>query len=326
MEYKKSIKNFIELTRAYALPVTFAPLFIVYSYAKYSENFSFLNMLILTLSLCMIHLGANLFDDFIDVKLKLNQGYKLDEVKFNSFFNKARLIRNGTYSFSDITVILSVLFTIPLIAGVYFAIYSSPYVLIFALFGAILSIFYPISSKYYLSEITIGLIYGPLMILGGYLALTGEMHWNLLIASSAMFFATIVLLHTHSIMDWEFDILENKNTLAILSKTKQNAISVLRWLIALCYLTVVLGVFDLRLNPKTFYVFLTLPVAVKLIESITDYINIKDVKFEPRWYYGFFENWDEITKNNIAFFMYRFYLARNFNFFFALFFAIGAAI
>ena len=71
------------------------------------------------------------------------------------------------------------------------------------------------------------------------------------------------------------------------------------------------------------YVFLTLPIATKLLESIKDYINIKDVEFKPRWYWGMFENWENIKKQNIAFYMFRFYLARNFSFFFALFASIG---
>ena len=79
-------------------------------------------------------------------------------------------------------------------------------------------------------------------------------------------------------------------------------------------------------NPKTLYVFLTLPVATKLIESIKDYVNVKDIKFEPRWYWGFFENWKEIKERKLDYFMFRFYLARNFAFFFALFASIGAMI
>ncbi len=72
-----------------------------------------------------------------------------------------------------------------------------------------------------------------------------------------------------------------------------------------------------------FYVFLTLPIATKLLKSMKDYINIKDVKFIPIWYWGLFENWEKIEKSGMAFYMFRFYLARNFAFLFAVFAAIG---
>ena len=54
--------------------------------------------------------------------------------------------------------------------------------------------------------------------------------------------------------------------------------------------------------------------------------KIKDVKFETRWYYGPFENWKTIQERKLDFFMYRFYLARNYAFFFAIFASIGAII
>ena len=323
MVYCKNIWSFIELTRAYSLGVTFASCFVILAFAQYSERFSVLNFLLLVVALCFIHLGANLFDDYMDVKLKLRSGFNLDNIKFNSFVPKARLILNKTYSFEVINFILAILFVIPLLIGVYFAFFAGWQVLIFALFGAVLTLLYPFSSRFYCAEMIIGLIFGPLMIIGGYFALTGEFNWNLFLLSWAVFFSTMVLLHTHSLMDWEFDLSDGKKTFCLLLKNKVNAMRALKGIIFAAYFVVIFGVLSSNLNPHTLYVFLTLPIATKLQESMNDYINIKDVKFEPRWYYGFFENWKEITEKNIAFFMYRFYLARNFSIFFALFAAIG---
>ena len=323
---KKSILNFLELTRAYSILITLASCIVVLSFAHYSLNFSWINFFIMTFALFSIHLGANLFDDFIDVKNKLKNGIELKDIKFDSFTPKARLITNGVYSLENIQAILVVLFSIGLLAGLYFAFVSGWQVLIFAFLGAILTLFYPISSKYYLAEITIGLIFGPLMIMGGYFALTQEFNSNLFLLSFAIFFSTLVLLHTHNIMDWEFDIKNNKNTLALLCKTKTNAINALKYIIIAAYLILVIGVLNLNFNPNMLYVFLTLPIATKLLESIKDYINIKDVKFEPRWYYGFFENWNEIKSQKIDFFMFRFYLARNFSLFFGIFASIGVVL
>ena len=322
----KNIKDFLELTRAYALGVTFASLFPIVAFAHYSENFNLLNLLLLTIALCCVHLGANLFDDYIDVKRKINEGIDLEDICFNSFTPKAKLILDKTFSFKKISIILIALFMLAITIGAYFAFVSGWQVLLFAAIGGILTIFYPYSSRYYCAEIIIGLIYGPLMIMGGFFALTGEFNSNLFLLSWAIFFAVLILLHTHSIMDWEFDEKDGKKTLCLLSKTKINAIKVLKGMIFASYFIVLFGVLNSNLNPHTLYVFLTLPIATKLQESINDYININDVKFTPRWYYGFFENWKEIEDKNIAFFMYRFYLARNFSFFFALFAAIGTVV
>ncbi len=319
----KNIITFVELTRAYSLGVTFASCFVILAFAQFSEQFSILNFILLVIALCSVHLGANLFDDYMDVRQKLNTGLSLDEIKFNSFVPKARLILNKTYSFNAINFILGVLFVLPVLIGLYFAYFSGWQVLLFALIGGILTLLYPFSSRFYCAEIIIGLIYGPLMIMGGYFALTGDFNSNLFLLSWSVFFSTLILLHTHSLMDWEFDLSDGKKTLCLLLKNKTNAMRALKAMIFASYFIVVFGVLSLNLNPHTLYVFLTLPIATKLQESMNDYININDVKFEPRWYYGFFENWKEIKQKNIAFFMYRFYLARNFSLFFALFAAIG---
>ena len=67
-----------------------------------------------------------------------------------------------------------------------------------------------------MSDTIVGLIFGPLMIMGGFYALTNNFDWNLFLLSWAIFFTTIILLHTHNIMDWEFDIKEGKITYGIL--------------------------------------------------------------------------------------------------------------
>ena len=231
----------MELTRFYSLNMTLASCFVIFSYAYYSEKFSFLNFILLVLALGFIHLGGNLFDCYIDVRTKLKQGYSLENMQFPNE-KKALLIRNGSFSLKQVEIILTILFTTGISIGLYFAFLVGWKVLLFALFSGILILLYPISSKYCLAEIIIGLIFGPLMIMGGYYALTGDFNPNLFLLSGAMFITTIILLHTHNIMDWEFDIQNNKNTLAILLGSKKKAITALKWMIILTYYIIVFGV------------------------------------------------------------------------------------
>ena len=317
------IKNFMELTRFYSLNMTLASCFIIFAYANYSEKFTLINFLLLTIALCCVQLGANLFDCYIDVKAQLRKGIQYENMQFSTD-RKARLIRNGTYSLKQVEIILAALFSCATLIGLYFSYVSDWKVLLFALAGGLLTLSYPISSKYYMAEVIVGLVFGPLMVMGGYYALTNDFNSNLFLLSFALCFTTIILLHTHNIMDWEFDTKEGKNTLAILTKSKPNAIKALLFMIIISYAIIIYGVVTLDFNPKMLYVLLTLPIATKLMESIKDYVNIKDVKFEPKWYYGPFENWKQIQELHLDYFMYRFYLARNFSFFFALFASIGA--
>ena len=319
------IKNLMELVRFYSLNMVLASCLIIFSFAYYSEKFSFINFILLIIALSCVQMGANLFDCYIDVKSKLKEGFTLENMIFSTD-RKARLIKNGTFTFKQVEIILIILFLIASSIGLYFSFISDWKVLIFAFIGGILSLFYPISSKYGVSDLIVGLIFGPLTIVGGHFALCNDFNFNLFLISWAILFTTIILLHTHNIMDWEFDIKEGKKTLAILSGSKENAIKALYWMIVLSYSIIVFGVIFQFFNPKTLYVFLTLPIATKLLESIKDYINIKDVEFKPRWYWGTFENWNEIKERKLDYFMFRFYLARNFSFYFALFATIGAML
>lgn len=319
------IKNFAQLTRAYSLGMTFAICIVIWSYAHFYYNFTYFNFFILVIALCLLQMSANLFDDYTDIKAKLKEGFCLEDMKFSNN-RKAVAIRNKFFSIKDVEVILTVMFSICFLIGVYFFLNSGAWVVISAFIGGICILLYPESSKYCLSEAITGFLFGPLAINAGFYALVGGFNFNLFLLSIAIFFTTNVLLHTHNIMDWEFDIKNGKNTFAIFCKNKINAIKALDFMIVIPYLIIVLGVFNLNFNPKMLYVFLTLPIAVELQKSIKDYINIKDVKFIPKWYYGPFENWDSIKENKIDYFMYRFYLARNFALFFAIFASLGVIL
>ena len=324
------IKNFLELTRGYSLLVTFASCFVIYAYAHNYDSgsvfFSRSVFALLVVALCCVHLCANLYDDYRDVKRELKRGKSLNEITFSGFRPKARLILNGTYSIKCVRWIIGALSVFATAVGLAFVLaYDfNITILLFMIAGAVLTALYPYSSRYYCAELIVGLIFGPLMIMGGYYTLTLNFDFNLFILSLAVMFATLVLLHVHSIMDWEFDIQSGKKTLAIVSGSKQNAIKVLAIMVSLPYIIILAGVLFNIFNPKMLYVFLTLPIAVKLIPSMKEYIEVKDVEFKPRWYWGFFENWKAIKESRLEFFMFRFYLARNFSFWFALFAAIGA--
>ncbi len=320
------IRNFTELTRAYSIWASLAPCLIIYAYTKDYETFSYWQFFLMIIGVICVHLASNLLDDYSDVMRQVRKGKSLQEVCFNSFVPKARLIKEGVYSLSQVRTIICSLFLIGLLIGIYFVHVSGNNLIAYIVTTGILCLFYPISSKLYLAELTIGVIFGPLLINGGYFALTGLFRNDVFVMSLIVMLTTIVLLHVHSLMDWEFDIQDKKKTLALLSGTKKDAIGVLTWIMILAYLITLCAVTWQLFNPCTLCVFLTLPLMVKLRKSLYDFINIKDVKFEPKWYYGIFENWKEIKEKRIDFFMYRFYLARNYSFMFCLLLAIGSVI
>jgi len=330
---QNSIAPFIELTRAYSLLTSMAPWFIAAAYASVSPHFysdtltKLFTTFITFVAVICVHLGANLFDDYIDLKKELNKGIPLNEINFENAKNKARLIKNGTYSLSKVKMIIGILFGIGILAGVYFTALYGLIIPVFAIVTGILCILYPVSSKFCAGEIIIGLIFGPLLMMGTYTALTGNITGvyaqKLLILSIAVGLIIMVLLDAHSLMDFDYDKSKGRHTLCTLTGTKKRSLVLISAEIIIAYLIVTY----LAISGQFTYwillsVILTAPLSVKLISSLNDYNNVKDLKFIPKWYLGPMENWDIVQKEHYEYFMYRFYIARNIGFIFCVTLAV----
>lgn len=308
--------NFRELTRAYTLPMSITPFLVAFACANEAllfRDYSFIaNAALILIGVVLVHLSANLFDDYIDVQNKLNEGLKLNEINFKSA-RKAKALLNGAYSMKQARQILLIMLIIAFLIGIYFTFLRGGSIFLYMAITAILAGFYPVSSKYGLSEIVVGVVFGPVLINASYCALCGQYDsqvFNFSIASGIM---TTILLIAHSLMDYEYDINSGKNTLPVLLKNKNLTVNFISLLILISYFILIFTSVKYGFN-KMFIVIpivLSLPVATKLVLSLYDYIDMKDVEFIPKWYLGPMENWDEINKINFAFFMYRFYLARN---------------
>ncbi len=321
---KKIMKNFAELTRAYVLPITLSAFFVSLCWANY-EQVNKLNAFLTLISVICLHLGGNLFDDILDVTLRLKKGEKLNEIDFcNSA--KARLILNGTIPLKVALALDILLFGVAIVCGAYFFMLYGAKILTIALVSAILILLYPISSKFYSAEIIIGILFGYILPNACFYVMTGNTSLNLAHFSLSLALLIVALAHTHSIMDWENDEKCGKKTLAMICQNKQNAIRLLGWLIFGAYLNLGILVSLYLINGIMIFACITIPIAVELINSMKAYINLEDKELRPRWYMGVMENWEEIKKHNMHYFMYRFYLARNLAVYFAIFCACARLI
>ena len=314
---KQKISNFFTLTRAYSLPMSIAPWFLTMLWAQIYLPAA-KDILLTVIGIACVHLATNLFDDYVDVIKELNKGKALCNIDFGTINNKARLILNGTYPLNKVVRIISILYLFALLIGLYYTITVGGWIPIIIGVCAILCILYPFATKYYSGELIVGAIFGPLLMSGTYYALCGLISTRVLIISVSVALLTAALLHTHAIMDWEYDCTAGKNTFCRLFKNKENAITALKVLVWLSYANVITFVLTGWLHPNNLYVLLTLPIAIELFKSIKDYIYIKNVEFVPRFWMGPMEDWENIKKTHMEFFMYRFYLARNLCFLFCI--------
>ena len=307
--------NFGILVRDYTLLMSVVPFMVAFccAYKSNPENipFFFINSILILSGILCIHMFANLFDDYIDIKKQLAKGLELNQINFRSK-RKAKMILNGTFSLSNVKKILMGLVTIAFIIGIYFIFLKGLMILLFMLFAIMLSSFYPISTKYGLGELTVGLVFGPILINAVYYTLTGMFNPAVATISVSIGLITTVLLITQSVMEYDFDKSDGKRTLPVLSGSQKNGVYSILFIILTAYTVLIINNLYFKLN-ILFYlpVVLTIPISYTLIKSLIKFVSNEECNFIPKFYYGQMENWETIVKNDFAFFMFRFYLARN---------------
>jgi 1,4-dihydroxy-2-naphthoate polyprenyltransferase len=150
-----------------------------YLYAN-KKPFDFLTWAILTIGLFIAHGANNLLNDYTDFSRGIDKDnyfrtqYGVHPLA-QGFWNKATHIRWFLVSGALATL-----------AGLYAVFYThfSPLVIGFFIFGALILLFYTYPLKYVgIGELSIFIIWGPLMIAGVFLVLTGSWNWNVVLAS-----------------------------------------------------------------------------------------------------------------------------------------------
>ncbi len=145
-----------------------------------SRPFDFLTWIVLTLGLFIAHGTNNLINDFTD----FNRGIDKDNY-FRTQYGVHPLAQ-GFWDRRTHLIWFGVSGLLATLAGVYAMFYThfAPLVVWFFAFGAFILLFYTYPLKYVgIGELSIFVIWGPLMIGGVYFVLTGQWSWMVLLAS-----------------------------------------------------------------------------------------------------------------------------------------------
>jgi 1,4-dihydroxy-2-naphthoate octaprenyltransferase len=142
--------------------------------------FDFLTWIVLTLGLFIAHGTNNLINDYTD----FSRGIDKDNY-FRTQYGVHPLAQ-GFWSKRTHLIWFGVSGLLATLAGVYALFYThfAPLVVWFFAFGALILLFYTYPLKYVgIGELSIFVIWGPLMIGGVYFVLTGAWSWMVLVAS-----------------------------------------------------------------------------------------------------------------------------------------------
>ena len=308
----------LESSRIFSLPMTILSWLVVFVYGLIDSGNIFYG-LIAFLGLCFAHLGTNLLDDFFDYKSLIKQvDFDKSEYLKCSQKTKCRYLISGLLKESQVLITAGVYFALALLSGFFLFIKCGMGVVYFALAGAFIAVLYPFISRFCLSELAVGLAYGPALFGGVYYVMTGtysnEVFWLCL----PTMFMTIVLLYIHTVMDYDYDLAEGKFTIANRFDSQLDSLIVLKVLFVLAYLSLILLCILDILDWQVFIVYLTLPLAKDLYDSIAQYASAPESLPKKKWYHFPMEKIDFFIERGEGAFMFRMLQTRNLMIYFSL--------
>lgn len=230
-----------------------------------SGDFNWFYFILTLLGGLFIHAGLDLANDYFDHTSgvdKINQNY-------NQFSGGSRMIQNDILSAKKVLFGSIICFALGIAIGLFLDyILPGHFILIIGLIGVFLAFFYsaePLRLGYTsLGEITCGLGFGPIMVLGSYYVQTGRLAWKPLWASFPVGILIALVLYINEFPDYDSDKQGNKRTLVV-ALGKRKAIRLYPFFLILTYLLIISSVF-IGITPYISLIsLLTIPLAFQAI-------------------------------------------------------------
>lgn len=310
--------------RGYSSPISILSWSVPFVFGISAGGNSFYGILAL-IGIVLVHLGVNLFDDVIDYYLE-QRNIRIGKSSVDSLNlqkGKCQYIIEGIATLLSTLLVALSFFAVAVIIGTYLTLMCGWPVVAIVLLTGILCILYPVLTYFALGEFVVGFIFAPMLYMGTYFVMTKSFSLEIMLISISTGLLTVGLLHTHTFMDYDFDLKNNKKTLCALLGTKDRAVTAQGVILLLAYLNIVICVL-LALIPKTMLLTLfSIPTAVSLYKLLRLHVEDPEIVVKRRFWMGPMENWESIKKNNLESFMIKFLLARNVMMVFTIFVCIA---
>ncbi|MDR2775741.1 MAG: prenyltransferase [Tannerella sp.] len=318
-----TIRFWLNNARTTALPQSVLPAILAVCMASQNEGFSIMMGLLAVAGVIAGHLGMNLFDDYFDYKIKKSDyRNQMQHKGMRARILKCAYLTSGRATLKRLLTVCFILGAIALSIGFVIYLYRGNVILLLALLTALLGLSYsgaPLRLSYHgLGEILIGIMFGPMLMIGVYYAACGVFDRSVLFVSIPVGLLVANIIYTHSIMDYEPDREIGKMTFAVLLKNKKRMLLCLLLLLAAVFCFIISGVICGYLSPFYLLSLLTLPMAVNLYRLMIEFVRNPERSFSPRFWMGPMNNWKGIQAAGIDWFMIRWLLARNLLSFFCL--------
>ena len=253
------ISKWLISTRAAVLVMTFISAALAGLFAFRDGHFRLLPWLALVLGLVLAHATNNLFNDYTDFV----RGVDKDNY-FRTVYG-AQPVAQGLISTRGLLIYAAVTGLIAGLFGVYLAASNGwdPFIWLLIGLGAFFVLFYTWPLKYIaLGEIAVLIVWGPLMIGGGYYVLAHQWDWNVVWASLPYVLGVTTVIFGKHIDKVEIDREKRIHTLPVILGEKASRYAVLAMMV-LPYLLVIAMIITRYFTPLMLVVLLAVPTLLK---------------------------------------------------------------
>ncbi|MDX1614922.1 MAG: prenyltransferase [Candidatus Promineifilaceae bacterium] len=173
------VAKWLIATRSAVLIITFIPAVIAGLLALRADQFDFGLWIILTIGLILAHATNNLVNDLTDSWKGVDSGDDAFRAQYGP-----QPIEHGLMSARQVLLYAAVTGLVALACGLYLAFTRGGLTWLFLGLGVFFVLLYTWPLKHIgLGEVAVLIVWGPLMVGGGYYVITGQWDWNVAIAS-----------------------------------------------------------------------------------------------------------------------------------------------
>lgn len=314
----KKLKIWMQNARKASLAQSMLPAILAVVIAINEAEFNIFLAILAVLGVVSAHLGMNLADDFFDYKVNTAESRKeLSRQGIRARIVKYPYLTSNESTLQDLkkAIVLFLLFA-AIMGGIILTVRFNWLIVLIAFLTLFLGISYsgfPFKFSYIgLGELVIGIIFGPLLMMGVYIASANRLDSSVVLASIPIGLLVVNILFTHSFIDKKADESANKMTFARLLKTNKANLTASVLFNFIPYLIIVVGVVLKYLHPLYLLIFLVLPRSIWLIKSLFDFAKSENANVaKPPKYMGNMGNWEKFQIAGVDWFMARWLGARN---------------
>ena len=257
----RKVSAWVEIARPFSFTASSVPVMAAGALALTQSKFDLLPFLLALVASVLLHVGTNITNEIFDVR---NGVDSITSPRASMALLKGRLTEREAFQLVIGAFLLAILFGLPLIA------LRGWQVVLLGLIGLVLGYGYtapPFQYKYKAVGLPIVFtLMGPLMVVGAYFVITGEVGWTPVIVSIPIGLLVTAILHGNEWRDISDDVRFGIGTFSALIGRKWAHIVYISLLTG-AYLMVVVGVLAHALPETSLLALLSLPFLVRSIRS-----------------------------------------------------------